>query len=99
MERVAALLRERVLPWRRLMEASDGIDQGAPILTYKNTSAAFAIASVHAAILRTAELSYRFRETRSSGHPFELTVRAEDRERASELIGVAGLGADIAPAA
>ena len=99
MERIEALLRANVLPWRKLMEASDEIGPGTAILAYKNTPAAFGVASVHAAILRTGGLPYRFRESRTPGHPFELAVRADDRERAYQLIGVAGLGADIAPAA
>jgi len=85
------------LAWNRLVEASDRIDSEAiEILGYRDTIAAFAIAAAHSAALRAAALKYAFRPHTAPEFPMTLVVAPGDAQRARDLIGSVGLGADVA---
>jgi CheY-like chemotaxis protein len=85
------------LAWDRLVEASDPIEAvAAELLGYRDTIAAFAIAAAHSAALRAAGLKYAFRPHDGSEFPMTLVVATPDAQRARDLIGSVGLGADVA---
>ena len=85
------------LAWDRLVEASDRIEAAAAeVLGYRDTIAGFAIAAAHSAALRAAGLRYAFRPHAGSEFSMTLIVATPDAQRARELIGGVGLGADVA---
>jgi CheY-like chemotaxis protein len=91
--------------WERLIEGSDVVPRPQRIATYRNTRAAYAIAAAHAAVLRRADISYRFSQLpdpSAAQMPFQLAAPAEYWKSALDCISVLGLGADatigVAPA-
>jgi CheY-like chemotaxis protein len=85
--------------WDKLIEGSDPVARPFPIVSYRDTSAAYSIAAAHAAILHQAGLPYAFHELSDSVHPFELLAPADRWEYAMECIKMLGLSCDIALAA
>jgi len=86
-----------LLAWDRLVEASDRIEsEPADVLGYRDTIAAFAIAAAHSAALRAAGVPYTFRPHTDAEFPMTLVVAPADVQRARDLIGSVGLGADVA---
>ena len=82
--------------WNRLREASDKIGPAATkLVAYKNTAAGYAIAAVHVASLREANVPYSVRPTGHNKHPFGIFVLPDGLNRAREIVGGVGLGADI----
>ena len=82
-------------PWDRLAEASDKIGPvAAKLVTYKNTAAAFAIASVHVASLRETQMPYAVRPTGDNEHPFGVFVLPDGLNRVRAILGGVGLGSD-----
>ena len=89
-----------LFPWDRLLEASDKLDvSGTGLLSYRDTTAGFAMAVTHIAVLRAARLPYAFRFTGNSALPVCLMVSPDNWMHALDLIERIGLGADIAVAA
>jgi len=87
-------------PWDRLVEGSDQLGvAGTKLMSYRDTTAGYAIAITHVAVLRAAEVPYAFRFTGNAALPLALTVLPGDCAHAMTLIERVGLGADIAPAA
>jgi hypothetical protein len=81
--------------WDRLREASDRIGPAAKLVAYKNTAAGYAIAAVHVASLRQANVPYSIRPTDHSEYPFGIFVLTDDLNRARKIVGGVGLGSDI----
>ena len=87
---------DEAFSWDRLREASDKIGPAvAKLVAYKNTAAGYAIAAVHGASLREANVPYSVRPTGNNEHPFGVFVLQDGLNRAREIIGGVGLGADI----
>ena len=87
---------DEALSWDRLREASDKIGPAAAkLVAYKNTAAGYAIAVVHVASLREANVPYSVRPTGHNEHPFGIFVLPDGLNRAREIVGSVGLGSDI----
>lgn len=85
--------------WDRVIEGSDDLRDGVRAASYRSTVAAYSVAAAHAAILRHAELRYRFQRFIDPVHAIELLVPAEQAELARRYISMIGLGVDVAVAA
>jgi hypothetical protein len=85
---------DEAFAWDRLREASDEIGPAAKLVGYKNTASGYAIAAVHVASLREANVPYSVRPTGHSEYPFGIFVLTEGLNRAREIIGSVGLGSD-----
>ena len=86
---------DEAFAWDRLREASDRIGPAAKLVAYKNTAAGYAIAAVHVASLRQANVPYSIRPTDHSEYPFGIFVLTDDLNRARKIVGGVGLGSDI----
>ena len=86
---------DEAFAWDRLREASDKIGPAAKLVAYKDTATGFAIAAVHAASLREANVPYSVRPTGHNEHPFGIFVLPDGLNRARELVGGVGLASDI----
>jgi Putative MetA-pathway of phenol degradation len=66
---------DEAFAWDRLRDASDEIGPGAAkLVAYKNTAAGYAVAAVHVASLRDANMPYSVRPTDHSEYPFGIFV-------------------------
>ena len=87
---------DEAFAWDRLREASDKIGpDAAKLVAYKNTAAGYAIAVVHVASLREANVPYSVRPTGHNEHPFGIFVMPDGLNRAREIVRGVGLGSDI----
>jgi len=86
---------DEAFAWDRLREASDKIGPADKLVSYKNSTAGYAIAAVHVVSLREANVPYSVRPTGHNKHPFGIFVLPDDLNRAREILGGAGLGSDI----
>lgn len=78
------------------MEGSDAIGRLAvKIAAYKDTTAGFAVASVHITALRQAKIPYSFRPRRDTEYPFGVFVVRRLFRVAKETVACAGLGAHV----
>jgi hypothetical protein len=80
--------------WDLLQEASDKIGPATKLVAYKNTATGYAIAAVHVASLREANVPYSVRPTDHSEYPFGIFVLPDGLNRAREIVGGVGLGSD-----
>ena len=87
---------DEAFSWNLLREASDKIGPAAAkLVAYKNTAFGYAIAAVHVASFREANIPYSVRPTGHNEHPFGMFVLPDGLNRAREIVGGIGLGSDI----
>jgi hypothetical protein len=78
---------DEAFPWDRLGDASDKIGPATKACWYKNTAAGYAIAAVHVAFLREANVQDSIRPTSRIEHPFGIVVSPVGLNRAREIVG------------
>jgi hypothetical protein len=87
---------DEAFAWDRLQEASDKLGPDvSKLVAYRDTAAGYAIAAVHVACLREANVPYSVRPTGHNEHPFGVFVLPGALYRAREIVGGVGLGSDI----